>query len=457
MRHLLILSMLLATLALATGCDGGLVGTSTGPSASTTQIPRLPKKISPLLPDTIKKKTTQSSSSTSDQTTTEPTQSTVQPQTESKSWLLMSDSLQEIDTTRIAVQEILILLESELDDLIRNCFDQFLNGKECDIPAGQIEATYSDDTTSQMIAVHQTANAATPVELIIESADTTLLRSFYHSLEGSKVRFNRTSLKLPATATDNYTLTTSTDHLLAGSELQLHWNTDYDQVTYELVDAQSDSATTRYNYQNNAAGQRLTVQRELSNGGGTATSDSFELTAGTADTGEIYYNARVENYHITGQATENNAFAYNRDFADENDSYLQEVYDEEGYLLIYDECEEIAEFFCEELASLNEEIYELYISPQDIEAAYTELGFNDVTITGLPPMVEDFLILENNPDIPLWLRDEYCHGWQPVTGEVELFCFVTNEELENTVVVSADGGMLELLPDTRVVIEQYDD
>lgn len=103
-------------------------------------------------------------------------------------------------------------------------------------------------------------------------------------------------------------------------------------------------------------------------------------------------------------------------------------------------------------SAMTKDLHELFISPYDFNEAITDWGFNDVHVTGLPASVYEFLVLENNPDTPLWLGEEYCDGWQPVAGEIELFCFVPDFELSNSVVVSIDGDELVEIPLARVLV-----
>lgn len=443
-----LLTLWLFTWTAISGCDGGLTGTSTGPT-NTPHIPRLPKKISPLLPDTIKSK-----SNKDGQLNDSPDQTTPinQPQVEARSWSIISPSLQQLDSTRITVQEILTLIDHEYAFIAEACGEQLLNNGQCTLADGEIEATYNHEVTQSMVAIHSTASADTPATSISENTSTQAVRNYYQALEGSTVVFNSLTLVLPPAAGSVFTLTTSSDDLLRGKEVSVSWNAAHDQIDYEVNDLTEARDSDRYNYRNTAAGQRLTVSRDQLNDHGALDSSSFEFTTQPVDNGEIYYNARIDNYHISGQANEQHAFAYNRSYDLDAGFFLQEVFDEEGYLIVFEECEALDEFYCEAFEQ-DDEHYELYISPADLDIAYSELGFSDVYVTNLPPTVEEFLILENEPGMPLWMLEEYCEGWQPAAGEIELFCFVPNEELDDAIVVSADGETLELLPDTNIIAE----
>lgn len=429
-------------------CDGGLVGTSTGPKIVPTDVPRLPKKISPQLPKTIKG----SNNTTPQNVTTVTSGSNADAQTESKSWSLISPSMQQIDTTRIAVQEILTLLDNEFESILYECIPALTESDTCTFAPGEIATIYTDDVTQKMIAIHLTANADTPPETITEDTTTSELRAYYTSLEGTSVVFNELTLFLPDTPTNEFQLLASTDDLLQGDQLLLSWNATYDQITYQVSNSSQVNQTERYNYRNNASGQRLTVQRDLLDTEGAPGTHSFEFTTQPVDTGEVFYSARIDDYYISGQAGEESAYAYTRDFDTAENGYSNEVFNEDGTLIAFYECSDETNFTCDE-TEFDDDLYELYISPEDLDIAEMDLGFSDVSINGLPSQVEEFLILEDTPGIPLWLRDEFCEGWQPIAGEVELFCFVPDNELEDSVVVSADGEDLVLLPTAQVILE----
>lgn len=447
----------LSLLWFISACDGGLVGTSTGPHHGSgngsgqpvAEVPGLPKKISPYLPDSIRKKPDLSYSNAQQLNDTQLERTSVQTQPESKSWSMFSTSLQEADSTRIAVQEILALLDTEFDSIVEACAAILLKNTPCEIEGGEIKAVYNSDITRQMISVHTTANADAAVSNIMENTTTSELRTHYTLLEGSSVAFNTLTLIAPVNDADHYTLITSTQDLLPNHDLRLSWNSTYDQITYEVRNTTFNNELDRYHYRNSHSGQRLTIQRDQLGEDGDLNTESFELTTSNIDNDEVYYSARINRYHITGQATADKALSYNRFYDDENDYYFHELFDGDGYLYEFDDCSGFFDFFCEDW-DLDDEYYGYKVSPHDLELAFLEFGFIELSITGLPADVEDFLIVENDPGIPLWLREELCIGWQPQVGEIELFCFVPEFELDNAVIVSADGDELVLLPEADI-------
>lgn len=445
------LSLCILITLFITGCDGGLVGTSTGPKIVTGDVPRLPNKISLVLPKSIAGKHQLDIGSDKQSVSIRTTRQVVAPQTSSMSWSLLQPSLQEIDATRIAVQEMLALLDTEFDAIVQLCAGSFLQSGSCAIEAGEISASYDETVTQKMIAIHQTANAGTPATEIVEDLATAGVRARYLSLEGSAVTFNDLTVQLVGAGAQEYSLITSADGLLQGRELQLNWNPLYDQITYEVTDTAVGSQVERYNYRNTASGQRLTVQRHLNSAALNTEIFTVEFTAQPSDVGEVFYNARVDGHYISGQASEETAYAYTRDFDDDDSQYSEEFFDEFGYLIAVQECTEETGFVCDGI-ELDADIYDWYLSPDQYSEAVFGLGFNDIEIIGLPADIREFVIVENDPDMPLWLRDEFCNGWQPIAGEVELFCFVPDFELDDAVVVSVDEGQIVVVPSASILV-----
>jgi len=463
-------SMFMSVLLCLCACDGGLMGTSTGPGQGQDsgpkivkgEVPRLPKKISPRLPDSITgsaQSPTQNNpvatvQAGSVERQTRAVMSTAQndeQQAASRSWALLQPSMQQVESTRIAVQEVLALLDREFESILADCHFSLVQTGQCVLDAGEIEAWYDDVVTRQMVAVHQTANAATPAAEIVEDAEAGRIREIYRELEGSAIVFNQFSIKVPTDSTQSFSLTTSTDALLQGRELRLSWNVAYDQITYDLIDSSLNGYAELYNYRNNVSGQQLTVQRTVTDTG-IPQSFSIELTAQAEDTGDVYYNARVDDIYLTGQAANDRAYAYSRDTDADDGDYYQEIFDEFGYLIALQECFHDRGYPCDE-DEIEEVFLEFYLSEEEYDEVIDGFGFDDVMVINLPSDVVEFLVLENDPDIPLLLRDEFCDGWQPYPGEVEIFCFAPDFELDDAVVVSVDDGNLTLIPGARVIIE----
>lgn len=444
-------------LLLFAGCDGGLVGTSTGPKV-VSDLPRLPKKISPVIPRSIAggNRGTNFSASTASKPHSISNSSRIQAdtqQTSSRSWQLLQPSFQEIDSTRISVQEVLTLLDSEFESILYFCTDPLLRAEQCVIEAGEIEAFYDETITRQMIAIHKTADANTRETDIAEDNETNELREYYSSLEGSSVVFNQLSIRTDPTGAHRFKLITSTDALLQGRELQLGWSPHYDQITYELNASGTANQSELFNYRQNSTGQRLTVQRNQSNTESDAGTMLIEVTAQSTDSGDVFYNARLDDHFISGQASEETAYAYTKEFETEDGAYFQEIFDVAGYLIALQECSLETGHLCDDIDP-EDEIHELYISPDEFDKAVDALGFDDIEVINLPPHVRDFLIVESDPDTPLWLRDEYCEGWQPIAGEIELFCFVPDLELDDVVFVSVNQDQLSIIPEARVLIAE---
>lgn len=459
--------LLLWVVLCVSACDGGLMGTSTGPGQDSGSkpvrgdVPRLPTKISPRLPGAIVGAATtpvygvrQTLSINSDQQSLQQQgdkQQGDQQQTASRSWALLQPSLQEIESTRISVQEVLALLDQQFQNILDKCSDSLQQDGQCLAQAGEVEAYYDDVVTQQMVAVYKTANAATPAAEIINDAEASQVRSRYRDLEGIAVVFNQLSIQLPTGTDTQYRLTVSTPVLLQGRALQLAWNEAYDQITYDVIGQSAAGIAELYNYRNSLSGQQLTVQRS------TRVADSLqefsiELTAQAEDTGDVYYSARVDDVYLTGQAGDDQAYAYSRDFEQQEGGYYQEIFDEFGYQIAIQECYLELGFDCDE-DEIEEVFLEYYLSEEEYDEVIDGLGFDDVMVVNLPSDVFEFLVLENDPDVPLLLRDEYCEGWQPYPGDIELFCYAPEYELDDAVVVSIDNGEFTLVSGARVVVE----
>lgn len=468
------LSLCTLLAVLCTGCDGGLMGTGTGPGQQTTtgpgtvksEVPHLPMKIGPALPRTITghRALTQiarsqpipshvmesapqepPAASTDNAMTSDPAQTT------SRSWTVIQPSMQAVEATRIEIQEMLSLLDREFDSISSRCETQLLEDQSCVINAGQIKAVYDDSVTRRMIAIYATADAETDLSQLVENTESTWVREIYTALEGTEVEFGTISIQQLNTTEPGFELTVSSDEFLYGRELQLRWDNEYNQITYTIREPDAANEQESYNYRNNLTGQRLTVKRSAA---GTGESEfSAVFTTQSSGTGNVLYHGRLDGYHVSGQANDETAYVYSTDFDDDERTHLQEVFDVFGVLISSYECMYESEFWCDE-SLFEDEFSDYYLTDEEYNAYTSELGFDEIEIVNLPTDVIEFLIVVNDPAIPLLWREEYCDGWQPYPGELEVFCFVDDFAPDDVVVVSIDGAEPKLIPGARVVVHE---
>jgi len=135
----------LLTLGL-TGCEGGLIGTGSGPSDLAYELENLPDRISPDIPKTLSNGGV--SRSADKQKEIGPTASNRHNfPTVSRGWGELNSELTDVATGRFYIRTYSTIVDLVFDDILNECAEQLLN---CTIPADRIRVTITQDVVNRL-------------------------------------------------------------------------------------------------------------------------------------------------------------------------------------------------------------------------------------------------------------------------------------------------------------------
>lgn len=463
MTRALLLTVQMAVAALLVGCDGGLIGTGTGPKPDDQTIANLPDKISPRLPRSIVGSPTLSRTDDnrpqkrrrqrfSDQLNVTQTNSAT-ALLATPGWQILQPSMQQIDTTRIAVQELLTLLDSVLLDTLQRCHSQLDSALRCTLATGSVRTEYSDATTDAMLAVYINDDSPLASEFYT-STELDEIQQYYRALQGTPVIFDELTLAITDVNPLTYQLQTSTASLLSGSLVDVQWHADQTDIVYRVATIDASEANHTYRFINNSSGQKLTVSRADSGDQFNPAPQAIEIFSASSSHSEILYNALFDGAALSGRATDDLAYALFADYDTGTIDYRQELFTGSGTLIAVEVCNAEPAFDSCLIDGTIADNYDAFISPLEFELSVQALGFSTPIITGLAPTVRRFAVVANNAGIELNERVQLCNGWQSASGVIELFCVADDRELSDAVVISLDGLQPALLPMAQIITVQ---
>lgn len=427
------------------GCDGGLIGTSTGPSLTNQSTVYLPGKVSPRMPVALLQGTTSPAGASDQPISTDDV--TLEPEVAriSENWQQIAPYFSRIESTRLALELELLLLDSIFDEVIDYCSEQ--EESVCVVPAGNLQATYTAQVAERLPmgswADSQKQNLDRNIMLRLLEANDLLD-------QGEIVNFGELTFQSLDEPTFAHRIQLKPLALLSGQELQLDWSTDFKNVRYELPSsgqsATGESVIDKYRYQYQPGGQRLIFQ------GDAAGSNEFlfEVTTGTEDNGDVLFTGLLGGESINGSATDEQAFTTSRDLSGEIST--QEVSALEGETVEIISCESDGSgldvctvFGSPESAGSTESTISATThtvsSNADFDLAVQGFGFTELQVLNLPESVTVFDIREDLTGVPLDQLITFCRGWQSMVDDyIELICYADPELAVNGIVVGFDNG-----------------
>jgi len=278
---LIIVSVMI--LLLLYGCEGGIVGTGTGPSAPSYELKNLPERISPDIPKTTSedKSTNPATPKKTDNTETSDnlSQNTREDLPErAEGWLVLNSELFFVKNKRRNTQNNVTLIDLAFDDILSECAQQSIN---CKIPDGKLRVTMTQKVVNRFIKQHN--SWAESVSFGDEAYKNRLLqdiRNKFTSLLDSEVVLGETTYSRLDGSPYDHTVHTyfkrgpnddnlkpHTEEMFAApwfdEEVIAHWREDGTVAKFVIDAADPDyefQSFTEYFYQNGAPGELVTAQ-----------------------------------------------------------------------------------------------------------------------------------------------------------------------------------------------------
>lgn len=144
------------------GCDGGMIGTGSGPVNSIYELENLPKRISPDIPKTLLKGEELAPSDNTNNDTKERDVSQrdqIINSDKSQGWAALNDKLSLVAFLRLNVESNATIIDLAFDDILIECAEQLL---DCTIPADRIRVTITQDVVNRLVQLHTDWAQSTP-------------------------------------------------------------------------------------------------------------------------------------------------------------------------------------------------------------------------------------------------------------------------------------------------------
>jgi len=491
MNRLLLPCLLFPSLcitALLMSCsDGGLIGTSTGPTRDSVYVMRtLPDKISPTLPgsvvDEAKITVLPSTTVSADNTSFIKKRADLgidrrkqgRADEISSTWQILVEYVTQIEALRLEIQKVLSLSDSVFDQIQTRCEQQ--NDPECVLPSGSLTAEYTEEIVNRLIKLNSDAIVEASADVAASEQYLATTVDEIRQLVGKTVTFGELRFeKLSGNPYDFQLSSTATD-LFFDEVFTIRWRADKSAIEFVIGNRGSNlSDFTSYSYQSGIPSERIVVHQRYIIDTGQLLSD-FSIVGTDETTGRALLEARIDlqepndNFKLTvqGQLGHSGGFTDQRLFLepDENEvstvQYLKESFDANGVLQSASVCiEPRFESFCSFDANF-QDIFgnegginqsDFFFEPdgfEQLEATYNESRWE---VQQLPAEVTEFIVVTSDTSLALAQRPPLCFGNQYQPGFVALFCAGSDEQLATAQVVQifADGR-LQLVPQARVVL-----
>jgi len=129
------------------GCDGGMIGTGSGPANSVYELEHLPNRISPDIPDTLKNDDALPPSEETKESDISPRMTEDEPQ-ESGGWYKLASELTQVAVTRFEIELNTAIIDLAFDEIVQECEEKLV---DCTIPAGQIRVTVTQELVNRWL------------------------------------------------------------------------------------------------------------------------------------------------------------------------------------------------------------------------------------------------------------------------------------------------------------------
>lgn len=425
------------------GCNGGLIGTSTGPSDNTTQIVILPSKVAPRIPNSLIEELPGRRSGKNQYSLASSDAGSSLLSNTAYSWQTLSPIFTRAELARIGIELELKLLNSVSDSISDRCGS--LNLEPCVFSAGELKARLTQEMIDSFDNIKNEA-ASARFQLNLNQLMTQEDVFVGDQVDIGNVSFSRLN-------DDIYTYRLAVDELtlLSNQAVQLDWSSDFADIRYS-VQTDGIEQTASFHYQTLPDAQRLALNSSLDNSIASGVV-ALELTAGVDSSTELaLFNVNVAGDTVAGQAVDSAAYTLFFDYGDESSEavYLQEKFGVNGEISDVASCT----FESFQAACLSSDLLDSRVSfsGDDFESAISEFGFAEVTVSNLPENVGRFEIRGSTNVEQGDSPSIYCDVWQPpaVLYETEI-CYEDPEIVQQGVVFAIDADGNEFIVDAAQI------
>jgi len=577
------LAVALIALLLLAGCEGGLVGTGTGPTAETSEasepyeLKNLPDRISPDIPRTIltgedKNTTPKENANRTVARRNLARVMSIESPTKALGWQEMNSELIFVNYIRTLAKSNATFVDLAFDDIREQCAQQLV---DCSLPSGTIRVTVTQDVVNRLIDL-QTEWAESLSALFAEDADIVLwdendfansIKDQFTALLGTEVVFGETSYSQLGGAPYDHIVSTflqrkspdpGDNNLLVNplapwrdETFVVRWREDKTLAKFRT--SAENQPVFEFFYQNGAPGELATVNLigesiDSENSTDDVIGESTELesfsfhakvvgndstnagilldlvslspvytSVSTSESSEVVTMAAdeiadpEENEPVTTQEPVDSspdveppppdlqidtnaeplppneiAFDFIQGQMDNNGGYTtyesrtesldntqsrhfhyiyRESFDSSGALLAGEQCASDPVLGPKDCEGNNFETYgpegnslvdsEHYFEPGSFTTLITLQDIITWEVQGLPIEIEEIAVVSADQTIELSEREILCRGNQYKRGEVHIFCSATDEQLENSLVVTLTNGLLgRVVTEARLVQAQ---
>lgn len=472
------------------GCEGGMIGTGTGPSTETYTLTNLPERVSPDIPKTLLRGEELSPSESGSLDVLQ-VENYISPRMDefnsgkAEGWRQINGELVFASLMRVSVEINSTIIDMAFDDILNTCADQLLG---CTIPADQIKVKLTQDVINRFIAIvtdlveslppyYWTEDQNVDGVSLVKEQFTSLLNSnvvlgetHYSQLDGAPYSHSvQTFLKRQAASDERFTVL-----LWHDEEFHVRWHNDRNVANY-IFDATGVN-TAGYFYQNNTPSELVTISGVTKDDQGRRFYEShsrliatdpknagvlvelaYVTVAGVTVNGE--FSITEKNGFIQGNMNDGGGYAIYDDItfhmADTPRAVdytgFRESFDNVGDVIAVTECQ--VSDFTQGIEVCDEEEFEPSGSMQSLitdSPYYFQSGeFDSLTAThdvirwkveGLPVETRRFVVVSADSAIEPTERELLCWGAQFVSGDSRIFCPATDEQLSNTVVLELVEG-----------------
>lgn len=498
------LATLLIALPLLGGCDGGLIGTGTGPY----KLENLPDRISPDIPKTILKGNELTPLEPKIQEQTESTEQIerISPQSKnvdtdrSVAWTELQEELNSIAFMRLQAQSNATIIDLAFNDIVNKCSEQLL---DCIIPENLVSVTMTEAVVLRLTNLYTNwASSVSHPEDYVEEGEklVNMLEKSLTSLLGKKIMFGETRYSQLDGAPYSHSVKTSLkrentqDNLFAtllwmDQDFYARWHNDGSVAKFETHS--SNRPYQEYFYQKSTPSElvitALAPENSEQRGGvyarligndpnmdgillemaslsefSVASGDDLASenalaseqipSAGSGSGGDAYT-------YVLGQMNNSGGYlSYEQQFIDPSaanqilsfDGY-RESFDRIGKLVAGEQCSVLENnsgaLNCgsENYTSSGPEGISVtdsayFFQNEDFDALAALHDAIRWKIKDLPVEKAVVAVVSADSAIELSERELLCRGYQIIPNSTPVFCSATDEQLDNTVVVELLSG-----------------
>ena len=458
---------LLVVIVLLGGCDGGLIGTGTGPDEPIVRPGEslrgrigtdLPAAL--LDPDAL-------ASALGDTPADGPDSRADGPR--SAQWRTLVEPIAAVEALRLESEAFLIRLDAVLPTILSRCDAR--GERDCRLPPGSVEGRYTDALLAEIDAVYVRALGANGER----AAALDGVRAELQSRRGSSYRLGEVTLVPSDGQPYDIDLTTSLDDALGGRRLRVRSNAAGTRRELTIARAVGSIVEREYiGFATELPGERFTYTRDAFVGSGIEDRFDVSIVADGSPERRVLLDARlrervgsiVDDVAFRARVDDRQGFARARVYEEigaiRRLSVTEESFAADGTLLAGSDCaSEPGPAACTDPTEFTRygpsgaavTDNPLYATEDGFE---TLVAMNDalrVEVVDLPTDIVDFQVRAADDALPLAERDLLCTGVQLAPDETRLYCPAPVERLSASVVVAVDvdSGAVTELPRASVV------